>query len=252
MKSLIINADDFGLTEGVTHGIVTAIEQGVVTSTTAMICTSGAIEHLQIWAPRIQGKIGAHLQLTDGKPISEPDDIPSLINQEGNFPYTRRDLGRLQRNEILHEWRAQLHALQAVGIEPTHLDTHHHVFLHPQVLPAYCILAREFRLPVRTTDVQLTRLFRSFGIPCADYGVTAWHGDNATPDSLINLVQQTFDCHPDAQTIELMCHPGYVDDALLYKSKYVASRQAQLDTLYSSEVALYLQKLGIQLVGMLR
>ena len=53
MIPVVINADDFGLTEGVCAGIVKAIQAGGVTATTAMACVPGAVERLKRWAPKI-------------------------------------------------------------------------------------------------------------------------------------------------------------------------------------------------------
>ncbi len=66
---LIVNADDFGLTEGVSAGIVDAIERGVVTATTAMVAID-ASERLARLGPRIAGRVGLHLQLTGGIPAT--------------------------------------------------------------------------------------------------------------------------------------------------------------------------------------
>ena len=84
MKQLIINADDFGLTEGVTKGISESILSGTVTRTSALMCTNGS-EWIKKYANGLDGKIGLHLQLTDGTPLLPKEEVLSLVDAEGNF-----------------------------------------------------------------------------------------------------------------------------------------------------------------------
>jgi predicted glycoside hydrolase/deacetylase ChbG (UPF0249 family) len=231
MFSVIINADDFGLTEGVCAGIVRAIEAGGVTSTTAMVCVPGSAERLTRWAPRVAGKIGAHLQLTSGAPILPPERVPSLARQDGKFPTRRKEIQNPNHEEIFEEWQAQIESLLRAGIEPTHLDSHHHVHGLPAVFPAFCELATQYSLPARSLDPDMTRRLRAAGVPCIDRTLTGWYGGELSVKSLVRLLQEGLREYPGAESFEVMCHPGFSDDGLPSLSRYVSERDVELAAL---------------------
>ena len=92
MRQLIVNADDFGLTEAVSSGILDAHRNGIVTSTTLMANGEAfdAAVAMSRRAPRLG--IGVHLNLTSGKPVSPAQRIPSLIDRRGRLHWSRRPL----------------------------------------------------------------------------------------------------------------------------------------------------------------
>ena len=86
MKKLIINADDLGLTPGVTRGIIKAHLNGIVTSTSAMMNSphiSQSLSAVNKEAPSLG--LGVHLVLTWGKPLLPANAVPSLVDNQGNF-----------------------------------------------------------------------------------------------------------------------------------------------------------------------
>ncbi len=233
---VVINADDFGLTEGVCAGIVHAIETGAVTSTTAMAGVPGAVERLQRWAPRIAGRIGAHLQLTSGSPILPPEQVPSLVRNDGKFPAKRKEIRDPKAEEILAEWGAQIERLIAAGIRPTHLDSHHHVHGLPAVFPAFCELAKRYSLPGRSLNSEMTLRLRAEGVPCTDQTLTGWYGGELSAETLMQVLNDGVREFPGAASFEVMCHPGYVDDSLPSLSRYVREREAELAALCNPDL----------------
>ena len=201
MIPVVINADDFGLTEGVCAGIVKAIQAGGVTATTAMACVPGAVERLKRWAPKIPGHIGAHLQLTSGAPVLPPERVPSLVQDGGQFPAIRKQV-RARTEEILFEWRAQIELLRCAGIELTHLDSHHHIHRLPAALPAFCELAKQYGLPARALDAETTRSLRTAGVPCVGRTLTDWYGGELSAGSLVNVLNEGRRDSPEAGSFE--------------------------------------------------
>ncbi|HEX7999719.1 MAG TPA: ChbG/HpnK family deacetylase [Pyrinomonadaceae bacterium] len=251
MKRLVINADDFGLTKGVTAGIVETMLRGAVTSTTAMACKAGSLDNVREWAGQIKGRIGVHLQLTDGLPCSESTTIPSLVTESGLFPRSRRDLRALNTDEVRLEWRAQIERIIQAGITPTHIDSHHHVHRYPAAFAAYCEIAAEHAIPARAISAEMAQSLRARGVRCADYCETGWYGGELTPDSLIACLDKAFAAlNNDDVTLELMCHPGFVDGELPGSSNYVAEREQELRTLCRPELAARLRESGIKLIAM--
>src|SRR5262249_40646690 len=85
MKKLIVNADDFGLTESVNRGVLEAHHRGILTSATLM-ANGAAFESavaLARAAPRLG--VGVHLNLSEGRPVSDPGSVPSLVDERGPF-----------------------------------------------------------------------------------------------------------------------------------------------------------------------
>jgi predicted glycoside hydrolase/deacetylase ChbG (UPF0249 family) len=250
MLPVIINADDFGLTDGVCAGIVRAIEVGGVTSTTAMVCVPGASERLKRWAPGIAGQIGAHLQLTSGTPILSPERVPSLVWQDGRFPTRRKEIQSPRCEEIHDEWRAQIESLLRLGVEPTHLDSHHHVHGLPAVFPVFCDLAKEYSLSARSLDADMTRKLRAAGVSCIDMTLTGWYGGELSVKSLVGIVQEGLREYPSAGNFEVMCHPGFSDHSLPLLSRYVSEREMELAVLCEAKLQGELALAGFSLSRM--
>ncbi len=153
-RYLIINADDFGLSDGVTEGIIRAWHDGVVTSTSAMINIEGAAERVaRTHAQYPTLPIGLHLNLTSGKPVLPPKQVPSLVNETGNF-HDRFQVFQHVYNISLAELRAELFAqaelLLATGVQFDHIDYHQHLMVtHTPFYPLVCEMARHYNVPVR-------------------------------------------------------------------------------------------------------
>lgn len=249
MKHLWINADDFGLSDGVSAGIVEAVLRGAVHSTTAMVCAGGAPATLARHAPAIPGRIGLHLQLTGGVPCCAPGEVPSLVDADGRFPRKRKDLGRPDPREVEREWEAQLALLRSLGIAPSHLDSHHHVHRQPGLFEVFVRMAVRHGLPARGGGPLWAGALRHQGVPTADVFCDAFYDGALDVDHLLAAAGSAAQRTPEGGTVELMSHPGYVDDDLRAQSIYVEPRERELATLCSPELPARLEKLGLVLAG---
>jgi len=154
-KYLIVNADDYGHTAGISEGIRRAHLQGIVTSTTAMMNRPASILELpkaQSLCPNLG--LGVHLTLTTGQPLLPPGQIPSLVDENGNFYHSDPFIARLNQinpDQALAEWRAQVELFTRVtGRKPDHLDSHHHSsYFTPALFERMLILASELGCPIR-------------------------------------------------------------------------------------------------------
>jgi predicted glycoside hydrolase/deacetylase ChbG (UPF0249 family) len=249
VKRLWINADDFGMTPAVTAGICEALLRGAVTTTTAMVCGGDRGDSASIarFAPELPGRVGLHLQLTDGVPRLAPEEVPSLVGPDGRFPRKRQGVGKIDVRELEREWEAQLAALRALGVEPSHLDSHHHVHQLPAALEVYVDLARRHGLPARGGGPRHVQVLRAAGVATADVLATGFYQGELGVDRLLAVVAEAAGRAPERGLVELMCHPGRVDDALRFRSSYVEERELELAALRAPELPERLRERGIEL-----
>ncbi len=148
-RLLIVNADDFGLSEGVNRAIFEAHRRGMLTSTTVMANMPAfqAAAQLSVENPTLA--VGVHLNLSTGMPVLPPSQVPTLVNQEGRLLRLDRvlrglTLGRLDAHQLEAEMSAQVETALDAGIVPSHLDSHHHVHTHPALQPIAVRIAVRF------------------------------------------------------------------------------------------------------------
>jgi chitin disaccharide deacetylase len=211
---LIVNADDFGYSRGVNYGIIDAHQYGIVNSTTMMMNMPGVNHAVELAKEHPTLKLGIHLVLTCGKPLRS--DVPTLIDDQGNFK-KMKDLNKnLSLMELEREWTTQIDRFLDFGLTATHFDSHHHVHSIPEFLPVIQSLSKKYNLPVRRISNQPIEGVPSF----TDCFFHDFYGEGATQDYFIELSQRDV----DNQTVEVMCHPGYLDFEVLNGSSYAADR----------------------------
>ncbi|GAA0591926.1 chitin disaccharide deacetylase [Virgibacillus siamensis] len=221
MMRVLFNADDFGLTKGVTDGIIRAHTEGVVQSTTMMM--NG---HTVPYAVR-QAKntptlaSGIHLVLTWGKPIS--DKVPGLLGNDGHFKYNNSfaDMEAPNPAEVEKEWRAQIEAFLKTGLSLHHIDSHHHVHGWEPLKNTVSKLAAEYQVPVRYVD----SLQEYPELLLTEQLWLGFYGDGVDETIFDNLKKLQTD------SVEVMTHPAVVDKRLMEVSSYNEKRKKELEIL---------------------
>lgn len=159
-RKIIVNADDFGMSAEVNRAIVVAFDRNVISSTTLMTNMPGFEEACGLaHRHRLLGKIGVHLNLTEGYPLSTPiqrcarlcDDIGMLRSRQ-----TRFRLSKEERLAVETEIAAQVKACLDHGLFPTHLDSHHHIHTEWAIGAAVIAVARQH-------GIKAVRLSRNCG-----------------------------------------------------------------------------------------
>jgi predicted glycoside hydrolase/deacetylase ChbG (UPF0249 family) len=241
------NADDLGLSHGTDAGIMQAMTKGVVHTTSAMVCDAECRLRVATSAPRLRERVGLHLQLTDGRPLSEPAAIPSLVDGGGRFLRRPSLSARWKTDEVLTEWRAQLAALRELGIEPSHLDSHHHAHIVPGAREAYVEIARELKCRARSGHPWLVQHLRAAGVPCADRCETPWSGDDVSAQDLLDILRAAAEQTPPGALIEISCHPAVLDAELESRSSYSRQRERELGWLCDPALEERLAEIGYRL-----
>jgi chitin disaccharide deacetylase len=152
VRKLIVNADDFGLTTGVDRAIIETHIGGVVSSATLM-ANGGAFDDAVTAARSAPNlSVGCHVVLVDGTPVSPPDAVDTLLAIRSAEPdkfysslsafAARAMLGGFDRDQLVAEVTAQIRKIQAAGLQVTHLDTHKHAHVFPEIFAALLRAAR--------------------------------------------------------------------------------------------------------------
>jgi len=286
MKRLVVNGDDFGLTESTNQGILEAHRRGILTSTT-LLANGAAFDSavaLALRSPKLG--VGVHLNLTDGPPISDPLVIPGLVGSEGRFfggpaELAQRILMRRARlAEVERELAAQIEKVRRAGIRVTHLDGHRHVHMLLGVFPVVVRLARRYRISgVRVAIEQATplgrllrhnpgaagsilkQLLHARGLALLAPGARQRLRQSGltSPRYFFGITQTGFLDETELEAIlwnlpdgasELMCHPGYADAALRNTgTRLLAQRERELEALTRPETWKLIAALGIQLIN---
>lgn len=154
-KHLIITADDFGAAKNINEGIRVAAEQEAITTISAFSNFAGSLPELKEISTNHPGlSIGVHLNITTGKPVLAPDEIPTLVCNEGRF-YTIEELLPKLKNisieDLRKELRAQVLALKNQDIPLDFLSDHNGVLtMYSPFFEVVTALAEEFHVSVRT------------------------------------------------------------------------------------------------------
>jgi len=238
IDKLIINADDFGMSEGTTIGILLAHQKGIVTSTTCMMnmpFTNIALQEAKKY-PNLG--VGVHLVLTVGKPLIE--GFQSFTDKNGNFlrPSDYSDGNpHADLNELYKEWKAQIEKfINITGHKPTHIDSHHHVHLLPWHMKVVEKLAMEYQLPLRQ-EQQFVNHCEYVACDITFY--------NKNVD--IEYLKKVMEKHNG--TLEIMCHPALIDQRLYDMSSYHLLRMKELDILRSQEIKDFIKEHHIELIN---
>ncbi|HEX9367065.1 MAG TPA: ChbG/HpnK family deacetylase [Vicinamibacterales bacterium] len=245
VRSLVVNADDLGLTVGVNDGIFDAHDHGILTSASVFANAHATLDALTRARHRPSLGVGCHLTLVDGQPTLPPSRVPSLIEDDGQFRRSWKPfivsclLGRISLRQVEQELTAQIDRIRSAGLTLTHLDAHKHVHAYPPIFDIVTRLAERFRIPVvrvpferwsnlhgdgtqrRTARSQA--LMNAAMLPWAwrDYrrasraGVRTPHFIGRTHTGVLSaqVLAAMVRALPPGVT-ELMVHPGYVDEVL--------------------------------------
>jgi hopanoid biosynthesis associated protein HpnK len=156
MRTLIVTADDFGLSLPVNDAVEQAHQHGILTAASLMT-GAPACDDAVLRARRLpQLGVGLHLTLVDGCPVLPPAEVPGLVGPDGRFStdpvkfgmalFFSADLRRQAEAEIT----AQFEKFRATGLTMDHVNGHQHFHMHPVVSKIVAKLAPAFgRPPVR-------------------------------------------------------------------------------------------------------
>jgi chitin disaccharide deacetylase len=280
-KRLIVNADDLGLSHGITDGILLSHRKGIVTSASLMVnqpATEYAVEKLQ----EVPGlDVGIHLNLCQGKPVLPAKSIPTLVGTDGNFLTPARMAKRLllwqaSPKEIEAEFCAQIDRMISHGLTPSHADSHHRFHFYPAAAMVFSRAVRSRGISRAraakkrawshangSLDAHAGRLYRRAAVSAyndflqrvvfrelklPDAGVALHPRFRGKLPELSNAWCFALD-HMPPGTYEIWCHPGFAQPG--FSESDALSEQRELEAVMLTERRLSdaVRRAGIELVN---
>ena len=178
-RLLIINADDFGMCHAINEAIFRALKKGVLCSTTLMVPCPWALHAMHFLAGHPEIPFGVHLTVISDwvdyrwGPVSPREKVPSLIDKAGyfyNFEHMPEFLAQVRLDQLEMEFRAQIEAVLAAGLKPTHLDWHSlRIGGRADIFDVMLRLAREYGVALRVAGRSWIEKVQSQGFPTNDY-----------------------------------------------------------------------------------
>jgi predicted glycoside hydrolase/deacetylase ChbG (UPF0249 family) len=267
-RLLIVNADDYGLTPAVSRGILRAHRQGIVTSTSVLAVAPGFPE-ASVWLSRVPSLgVGVHLAAVgEDPPLLPAAQIRSLVGRDGRLPPSWKHFllhalsGRIRPADLESEFAVQIERVLALGVPVTHLDTHQHLHLWPEVREAVLRLARRFgirgiRIPRSSARripglglmlfaAPLRRRASEEGLSFPDASVGFDESGRMGRARLAHAIDRLQ--RSSAHTAEIIVHPGEAHDPDRERYAWNYRWEDELVALLDGETRAHVERAGFRL-----
>ncbi len=275
MKRLIVTGDDFGFSLSVNEAIEGAHRQGILTCASLMVGAKAAGDAVDRARRLSSLRVGLHLVLVDGAPILPPRAVPDLVTKKGEFsPHLARAginffFRKQARRQLEDEIRAQFQAFLDTGLQLDHVNSHHHMHLHPTILGIILRVGRDYGMgavrfpyepPLLSWRASRKQLFRKIllwlflwpwltllkkrleraQIRSNDF----LFGLNDSGNIDVDLALQFLKCSPSGVT-EIYFHPEISD---IHRTEEDRFRQREYEALINPKLPQTLLASGIQLI----
>jgi predicted glycoside hydrolase/deacetylase ChbG (UPF0249 family) len=225
-RYLIVNADDFGLSEGVNAGVLRAHDEGIVTSASLMVRQPAAPDAAAAAKARPRLSVGLHL------------DLGEWEFRDGRWATVYEVVTGDDPGAVAAEVERQLESFcRLMARPPTHLDSHQHAHRGEPLRSAAQSLSARLNVPLR----HFTPAVRY----CGDF-----YGQGGKGEALPHLIAPAALVRTISSlalgVTELCCHPG--DDAAL-RSAYRDERRVELAALCDPAVRTALRAHSVELIS---
>lgn len=263
MTKLVLQSDDYGITPAVASGIIYGITHGVIRNTGFFPNMPWAEECAEMIRPYLNDiALGIDFNLCNGFPVSDPKDVPSLVDSEGRFidmnthrrryaednggysPMNTNGKDHCDPDDVAREFRAQLERFrELIGRDPDYFHGHAYgTAWHRQVTQS---LAKECGKPSSGTmhardDVYNAGMGWYLNPPTYENQMKAdLLGYLTDEKKLPDMLQKKY--------IYVVCHCGYVDEQLFHEGNFNVVRTQDLRAATSPEIFAWMEKNGIGL-----
>lgn len=155
-KLVIVHADDLGMTHSVNAASIKGLESGLINSASIMVPCPWFPEMADYAKAHPKADLGLHLTLTSERvfyrwgPVSSRDRVSSLVDSNGYFHLNWTEITHIDAKEVEQELRAQIERAMAMGVRPTHLDSHQYRLFEngKEIFQSVLRIAHDYKLPV--------------------------------------------------------------------------------------------------------
>ncbi len=216
-KKLIVNADDFGQSQGINKGIVKAFEKGILTSASLMVRYPDCLYAAEYSKKNNLG-LGIHI------------DLGEWMYSNGNWISVYEVISLDDLKAVTEEINKQLETFYHItGKNPTHMDSHQHVHQREFIKPVFLEFAKKLNITLRGCTQKVNY--------CGDFNGQSLNSSPLHDSiSIINL-KKIISTLPNGIT-ELACHPGIdVEIQTMYKIERAMEVNSLCDESIKEEIA---------------
>lgn len=236
-NTLIVNADDFGITESITKGILSGIDNGIISDTSLMANGEAFNSAVSAFKERGIRHVGMHFSIVDGEsPLAAKEDV-SVLLKDGVFPISAKPLhlflktflvSRQIKRAVQCEFKAQIQKIHNAGLIVSHLDSHQHIHTFYGISDVLVDMCVQYKIPfIRVPTSQskdfTSLLFRLFSFRLKRLAEI----NNVTPVKAVGYdttgintkltIRNNIHQIKSYEVAELMVHPGFSDARTLEK-----------------------------------
>lgn len=262
-RLIVVHADDLGETHAVNAAAINAIEGGTINSASLMVACPWFPEMADYAKSHPDADFGLHLTLTSERvyyrwgPVAPSDKVASLVDSNGYFHHDWEQNEHINAKEVEIELRAQIERALAMGVRPTHLDSHQYrlIMSGKELFEVALRVAHEYKLPLFVTRdwfAEHPYLATSLGPSDVVLDHTVTIEPEVAPEKWEDFYVSALKNLQPGVT-EFVIHPGYADEELRAATRERATwgaawRQRDFDFFTSDQFKQILAQQNIKLI----
>ena len=262
-KLIVVHADDLGETHAVTAAAIKALQGGTINSASLMVPCPWFPEIADYAKSHPDADFGLHLTLTSERvyyrwgPVAPADQVPSLVDENGYLHHDWEHNQHVNAKQVESELRAQIERALAMGVRPTHLDSHQYrlIMSGKELFDVMLRVAHEYKLPVFVTRdwfADYPYLPKSLGPNDIVLDHTITIAPEVPPEKWAEFYSTQLKSLKPGVT-EFVIHPGFDDEELRAATKERSTwgsawRQRDYDFFTSDQFRQILAQQKIQLI----
>lgn len=242
MKQLLLRADDLGFSEGVNYGIAKTARDGLIQNCGIMV-NMDATEHAVDLFASIPCCFGLHCNVSVGRPICPPEEVPSLVDARGVFYNSRKYREAAEDFASVEDLHRELTAqyrryLDLFGKKPSYFEAH-------------AVKSRNLGIALEQVAMENGLFYQP---TFSDFSLGGTYVINVPANNMSAdydaraALKQALSRAEDGKCYLYVCHPGYVDSYLLENSFLTLARAKEADMLCDPEIRFWLHDQGFDLV----